>query len=296
MTNTAHSSSMSGNRLHCRVRSRALTMTSAVALLSCAPALFAPALAQEPTTERVTVSASRIVRDGYQAPTPTTVVGAEDIEAQAKPNIYAAIQELPSLMGSQGVENGTGGTSGGTNGLSSFALRGLGTIRTLTLVDGQRIVPSNVTGVTDISELPQLLIRRVDVVTGGASASWGSDAVAGVVNFIIDKKYTGFKANASTGISTYGDNFGALYQMAAGTGFSGDRGHIEASAEYSHDDGVDPSNKVYGEGMGPGGRRWFNMLAPSASCAWARLTSHARRCLGGWGRLCRLPARRGWRV
>ena len=231
-------------------------MTSVAALLSCAPALLAPAAAQE--AEQVTVSASRIVRDGFQAPTPTTVVGAEDIEQQAKPNIYAAIQELPSLMGSQGVESGTGGTSGGTNGLSSFALRGLGVIRTLTLVDGQRIVPSNVTGVTDISELPQLLIQRVDVVTGGASASWGSDAVSGVVNFIIDKKFTGFKANLQTGISTYGDNWQALYQMAGGTTFSGDRGHIEVSAEYGHEDGVDPSNKIYGVGAGAGGRSWFN--------------------------------------
>jgi len=244
-----------------RVRSRALTMTSAAALLSCVPGLMTTAVAQENGTEQVTVSASRIIRDGFQAPTPTTVVGADDIEAQAKPNIYNAIQELPSLMGSQGTESGTGGTSGGTNGLTSFALRGLGTIRTLTLVDSQRIVPSNVTGVTDVSELPQLLIQRVDVVTGGASASWGSDAVAGVVNIIIDKKFAGFKANLETGISTYGDNFQALYQMAAGTTFAGDRGHIEASAEYAHEDGIDPNNTIYGEGKGPGGRSWFNSPA-----------------------------------
>jgi outer membrane receptor protein involved in Fe transport len=219
------------------------------------------AAAQESGTEQVMVSASRIIRDGFQAPTPTTVVGADDIEQQAKPNIYSAIQELPSLMGSQGTESGTGGTSGGNNGLSSFALRGLGTIRTLTLVDGQRIVPSNVTGITDISELPQLLIQRVDVVTGGASASWGSDAVAGVVNFVIDKKFVGFKAHLETGISTYGDNWQALYQMAAGTTFAGERGHIEASAEYGHDDGIDPNNTIYGEGKGPGGRSWFNSPA-----------------------------------
>jgi len=168
MTHVTQCAGASIKRYPRKIRSRALTMTSVAALLSCAPALLSPAWAQD--TEQVTVSASRIIRDGFQAPTPTTVVGAQDIETQAKPNIYAAIQELPSLMGSQGVESGTGGTSGGTNGLSSFAMRGLGVIRTLTLVDGQRIVPSNVTGVTDISELPQLLIQRVDVVTGGASA------------------------------------------------------------------------------------------------------------------------------
>ena len=232
-------------------------MSSVAALFSCAPTLFMPARAQE--TEQVTVSASRIVRDGFQAPTPTTVVGVEDIENQAKPNIYAAITELPSLMGSQGVESNTGGTSGGNNGISSFGMRGLSSIRTLTMVDGQRIVPSNVTGITDISELPQLLIQRVDVVTGGASASWGSDAVAGVVNFIIDKRFAGFKANMQTGISTYGDDFQALIQMAGGTTFAGDKGHIEVSGEYGHEDGVPQGG--YGVGRGANGRTWFKSAA-----------------------------------
>ncbi|MCH3005843.1 TonB-dependent receptor plug domain-containing protein, partial [Listeria monocytogenes] len=77
----------------------------------------------------------------------------------------------------------------------------LGTIRTLTLLDGQRVVGANVTGVPDISLFPQLLIKRVDVVTGGASASYGSDAVGGVVNFITEKHFVGFKANVQGGIT-----------------------------------------------------------------------------------------------
>jgi outer membrane receptor for ferrienterochelin and colicin len=91
---------------------------------------------------------------------------------------------LPSLQGSTGATYGTNSTSSGTQGLSSFSLRGLGPIRTLTLLDGQRVVGANVTGVPDISLFPQLLVDRVDVVTGGASASYGSDAVGGVVNFV----------------------------------------------------------------------------------------------------------------
>src|SRR4051812_33829464 len=98
MSHARRSNVASADLLDASVRNRALTMTSAVALMSCVPALISPAAAQAPDTENVTVSASRIVRDGFQAPTPTTVVGAEDIEAQAKPNIYSAIQELPSLM------------------------------------------------------------------------------------------------------------------------------------------------------------------------------------------------------
>jgi iron complex outermembrane receptor protein len=92
------------------------------------------------------------------------------------------------LQGSTGATTGTFSTSSGQQGLSSFSLRGLGTIRTLTLLDGQRVVPANITGVPDISLFPQLLVQRVDVVTGGASASYGSDAVGGVVNFITDKR------------------------------------------------------------------------------------------------------------
>src|SRR5689334_20986953 len=119
-----------------RSRLKSRTFASTAALI----AAFAPGAAHAQETENVTVSASRIIRDGFQAPTPTTVLGADDIAAQAQPNIYAAINQLPSLMGSQGTPNNTGGTGGGNNGISSFAMRGLGSTRTLTLFDGERIV------------------------------------------------------------------------------------------------------------------------------------------------------------
>ena len=240
-----------------QLKRRALTMVSTAALMATfAPGVIGASQAQDIAPENVTVSASRIVRDGFQAPTPTTVIGAEDIASQAQENIYETVIQLPSLLGSQGVQSNTGGTGGGQNGISSFSMRGLGSIRTLTLVDGQRIVPSNVTGITDVSELPQLLIQRVDVVTGGASASWGSDAVSGVVNFILDKKFSGFKANIQGGVSTYGDNASGLFQVAAGTDFAGGRGHIEGSAEYNRETGV--LSGSLGVGRGPGGRSWYN--------------------------------------
>jgi len=213
--------------------------------------------------ESVTVSSSRITTAGFNAPTPTTVLGSDFIENQAKDNIFNTVQQLPSLMGSTGQQNGVNGTSGGTNGLLSFALFGLGPIRTLTLLDGERFSPANVTGVPDISEFPQILIQRVDVVTGGASASWGSDAVAGVVNFITDKKFVGFKANISSGLSTYGDNATATFQVAAGTSFAGGRGHFEVAAEFSHMDGVEGGwqnltccGGKFDDSLS-GGRNWF---------------------------------------
>ncbi|RZM31781.1 MAG: TonB-dependent receptor, partial [Sphingomonas sp.] len=144
--------------------------------------------------------------------------------------------------------------SSGTQGLSSFSLRGLGPIRTLTLLDGQRVVGANVTGVPDISMFPQLLVKRVDVVTGGASASYGSDAVGGVVNFITDTRFTGFKGNIQGGITNYGDDQQALVQAAFGKSLLGDRLHLIVSAEYDHEDGVGPGD--FGTDLAKG-RDWY---------------------------------------
>ena len=202
----------------------------------------------------IVVTGSRIVSNGFSAPTPTTVIGAEQLALNAQPNVFNSIAQLPSLQGSTGVTTGTNSTSSGTQGLSSFSLRGLGTIRTLTLLDGQRVVGANVTGVPDISQFPQLLIERVDVVTGGASASYGSDAVGGVVNFITNKRFKGIKGNLQGGISDYGDDEQVLAQLAFGTSFLNDRLHLIVSGEYSHEGGIGPGG--YGE-EGPAGRDWY---------------------------------------
>src|SRR5262249_31610360 len=112
--------------------------------------------------------------------------------------------------------------------------------RTLTLMDGQRIVAANLNGVVDVSMIPQMLIQRVDVVTGGASASWGSDAVAGVVNFVLDKKFEGFKTNVFRGGSTYRHLRHLTTQAASVTSFAGGRGLLETSVEYSYNAGLLP--------------------------------------------------------
>jgi iron complex outermembrane recepter protein len=201
----------------------------------------------------IVVTGSRITASGFNAPTPTTVIGTEQIRQAAQPNLYDTLAQLPALQGSAGTTNRTqnGNTSFGNNGVSSLNLRGLGSIRTLTLLDGQRVVPAYITGVTDVSQFPQLLIQRVDVVTGGASASWGSDAVAGVVNFVTEKKFEGFRANVQGGLSTYGDDEGLLAQAAAGTALARDRLHLEIAGEYYDNKGV-PGGEV--GGAQPNGR------------------------------------------
>jgi len=182
------------------------------------------------------------------------VFGAADIARNAEPNVFTTITQLPSLQGSTGATTNTFSTSSGQQGLSSFSLRGLGTIRTLTLLDGQRVVPANVTGVPDISLFPQLLIERVDVVTGGASASYGSDAVGGVVNFITDTRFKGIRGNIQGGITTYGDDATGLVQLAAGTSALGDRLHLVGSAEYDKEEGI--GGGAFGTKLA-NGRDWF---------------------------------------
>jgi outer membrane receptor protein involved in Fe transport len=217
------------------VKRRNLAGASSAAILMLAAG---GAYAQE-ASETVTVSSTRIQNSGFDAPTPTTMIGADEIVKQANPNVFTTVTQLPSLQGSTGTSVGNGGSSNGVNGLSALNLRGIGTNRNLVLVDGERVVPAASIGVVDISQLPQMLIQRVDVVTGGASASWGSDAVSGVVNFIIDKRYEGFKANINGGMSTYADAGQAQIQFAAGTSFLGGRAHWQVSGEFTSEAGVD---------------------------------------------------------
>ena len=218
----------------------------------------APDTANEDTSV-VVVTGSRITTRGFTQPTPTQSLTVEELEKSAKPNIFNAIAELPSLQGSTGRQTSVSSTSSGIQGLSSFSMRGLGPLRTLTLLDGQRVVAANVSGVTDISMFPQLLIKRVDVVTGGASASYGSDAIGGVVNFVTDTRFKGFKANVEAGVTNYDDDKNYVVQAAWGDSFLNDRLHVQVSGEQGHDDGI-PTNR-FGAGPGPNGRDWF--VAPA---------------------------------
>lgn len=246
-------------RLHAIMRSGLASASYATivaaSLATAAAAAESAAAPQEQTTETIVITGTRIQATGFSAPTPTTIVNVDQIEKSAQPNIFNTIAQLPSLQGSSGTTVNTFSTSSGEQGLSSFSLRGLGTTRTLTLLDGQRVVGANVKGFPDISLFPQLLIQRVDVVTGGASASYGSDAIGGVVNFITDKHFTGFKANVQGGITTYGDDAQYLIQAAAGRSFLNDRLHVELSGEYDHQDGIPPGD--FGEAA-PNGRSWYH--------------------------------------
>ena len=111
-------------------------------------------------------------------------------------------------------------------------------MRTLVLIDGQRSVGATTTGLVDINNIPQDLVTRVDVVTGGASAAYGSDALAGVVNFVLNRTYEGVKGEISGGLTSYGDDYNYRMRLTGGLGFDGDRGHFIFSGEITDDNGI----------------------------------------------------------
>ena len=198
---------------------------------------------QAPVVEEVIVTGSRIVRDGYEAPTPVAVLGVEQIESSASSNIADFVNTMPVFSGSDTPQTSQPSVSGGTAGVNALNLRNLGEQRTLVLINGQRSVPSLATGIVDINGIPQALVTRVDVVTGGASSAYGSDAVAGVVNFILDTQFTGIKGEVSGGITTHGDNENWKVALTGGTRFANERGHFLLSGEVSDKAGIMDGNR-----------------------------------------------------
>jgi iron complex outermembrane receptor protein len=200
---------------------------STIALVAAASAAQAQQTADN-SVEAVVVSGSRLVTNGAQAPTPVTIVSTEQLQAAAPRNVVDGLLQLPAFKGSVSVANQSTGTTS-SNGADYLNLRGLGVQRTLVLLDGRRMVPASSAGSVDVAQVPEALIQRVDVVTGGASAAYGSDAVSGVVNFILDTKFEGLKATAQAGISQYGDNFNYKVSVTGGMSFLDDRLHVVGS-------------------------------------------------------------------
>jgi len=219
------------------------------------------ALAEEASSQRedaatkagdiseVVVTGTRL-KTGFDTPTPVAMYQADDLAAAAPTNVGEALAQLPSLVGSvQNSTSGTGSAAYFTNGQNLLNLRQLGYQRTLVLLNGQRMGVTNVVNSVDINIIPQNLISRVDVVTGGASASYGSDAVAGVVNFILDTKFEGLKAEISGGMTTYHDAENGRLSVAFGRAL-GERARVVAAAEYFRLHGM-----TYGHETG---RDWFD--------------------------------------
>jgi iron complex outermembrane receptor protein len=187
----------------------------------------------------IVVTASRTIRDGRDSPTPLTVASTEQLQ-MTPTSLPDALNKLPQFAGSTtNVGSGNGAGSGRSNIFTGnyINLRSFGAIRTLILQDGRRVPPTTLNGQVDANTIPQLLVKRVDIVTGGASAVYGTDAVTGVVNFILDKDFTGVKGSVQRGISGQGDAATFRAGIAAGVDIT-DRAHLVVSAEHYENDGI----------------------------------------------------------
>lgn len=191
--------------------------------------------AQPAMGDTIHVTGSRIARPELDNPMPINVIDMEIYEKLGVPHPYDALQQDPAISPGIGLSNSYG--SAGDAGIQTVSLRNMGTSRTLTLVDGKRRVPgSSGTAAVDLNMISPALIERIEVVTGGAAAIYGADAVTGVVNVITKDSVEGLHLNATTGISRYGDAARTTVSLATGGEFDDGRGSFTMGGSWSKSD------------------------------------------------------------
>jgi outer membrane receptor protein involved in Fe transport len=218
--------------------------------------------------QTVVVTGTRLTNSNFTAPTPVQVLSARTIEQRAPTNIADAVNELPAFRITRSSK-GSGRIADQQQGVQSLLdMRGLGPTRTLVLVNGKRHVGTNFQGTVDTSLIPVGLIQRVDVVTGGASAAYGSDAVAGVTNFVLKNHFEGITGTLQSSITRYGDGAEYAGNLAAGTSFADGRGHIIVGVDASKSEGV---GNIYSR---PYGATEPGLVSPGATgTAFSQFTS-----------------------
>jgi len=191
--------------------------------------------AESDSLNEIVVTGSRIRRPALDSVVPVTSVGASEILQQGIVNLGDSLNDLPSLRSTYSISNSTRFI--GTAGLSILDLRGLGTSRTLVLVNNRRHITSSPGNQSvDVNTIPTDLVERIDIVTGGNSAVYGSDAVAGVVNFVTKRSFDGMIARAQTGISKASDANSYFASLVAGLNTKDNRGNVAGAIEYSRQD------------------------------------------------------------
>lgn len=221
-----------------------LAKVAAIALLSSSALTgwASPALAQENSDtgeNSIVVTGSRIRDPNVASPSPVEVIGSMEFDLVGSSNVDEAINMLPQVTPRETSGNDLNG-----QGISTINLRGLGSTRTLTLVNGRRLVPSSTRGAVDVDNIPTMLVERVELVSGGASAVYGSDALAGVVNFILRKDFEGVQADGTYGISSRGDAAKIDAGLAFGTNFADNRGNVTLFATFTDRDGSSQADRA----------------------------------------------------
>ncbi|RSV52026.1 TonB-dependent receptor [Sphingomonas sp. ABOLD] len=192
--------------------------------------------AQQGAGTEIVVTGSRIARPDLQSSTPVAVVSAERIEQTGASNIQDVLATLPSV--GQNVSRTSSNFSNTGNGTATVNLRNLGSSRTLVLIDGRRTLGIAGSPAVDVNNIPTDLVQRVEVVTGGASAVYGSEAIAGVVNFVLKNDFQGLRVRAQNTLSDKGDAARQYVSITGGQNFGGGRGNVTANFSYDNDHGL----------------------------------------------------------
>ena len=230
------------------LRRRLLTSTlfvSAIAVAAPAYSQAVPAEATEAPQDQaagdVVVTGSRITNPNLVQASPVAVITAEEISLQQPVSAEEFLRELPGAVPNIGP-----GVNNGTNGSAQLDIRGLGANRNLILIDGQRVVPATLAGVTDLNLVPVALIERVDVLTGGAGSAYGADAVAGVTNFVLKSDFAGMDLNVGTGITERGDGWRFNGDLTLGANFDDGRGNVVFNIGYAKTDAIQQGSRDSG--------------------------------------------------
>ncbi|MEO0031732.1 MAG: hypothetical protein RIS94_1490 [Pseudomonadota bacterium] len=216
-----------------------------------------------PDAREIVVTGSLIQRANNTAVSPIVSVGETALKETGTANLQDALNQFPSFT-TAGNAN-TGGQ--GTGGRASVNLHGLGTNRNLVLLDGKRLPMSDVNGNVDINILPESIMAGVDVITGGASAIYGSDAISGVVNFKTLRAFDGVKLDMQNGISEKGDAYKFNGSLAFGSRFADGRGHVIAAFSYAQQDAVNGSERDFFHDKTPSSYIGYGTFVPSATNA-----------------------------
>ena len=235
---------------------------SAIALML---GLAQPAAAQEPPAEgevaEVVVTGSRIARPDYTAESPIVSVSAEAVELAGPQTLEATFNQMPQFS----ATNANASSSPARQGRNNANLRGLGIQRTLILLDGRRMQPSDALGAIDLNSISTSLIENVEIITGGASAVYGSDAIAGVINFRLKRNFTGVELDAQYGITDRSDAEAVDLSLSVGGPIDEGRGHIMASMSYYDRGPVFRGTRPFFERSGVAGALQGGTIASDAS-------------------------------
>ena len=212
------------------------------ALLSSAAFAQEPQGAEAEAGEAIIITGSRIARPDIETAAPIATVGSEEFALQAGAgNIENVLNDLPQVTA---TTTSTSNNPGG--GVATVNLRGIGSARTLVMVDGRRYVAYDVAQIVDLNTIPTALVERVDVVTGGRSAVYGSDAIAGVVNFITKKNFSGVEINNAMGITSRGDGKYWDSSITVGANLDDGRGNVIAHVGYLNRQGTYAGSRKFG--------------------------------------------------